>query len=304
MMHSHLPSRLDLMSRKPTMWRNVVASDQESSNTNRHVLEPQYIADEGGAVMPHEHDLREFCCRLFGWSDEHASLVDDAMWTLLNAVARRTAIGLQGESDLVPIAHALHCRLVGPERPFVVCDPRRRDSDGSVRAPPSRRAGMPTLAAAAGGSVCLRSNRLPDDFDLLAASFHASGSAALFICLHSNDRITDLLCRPLKIPPLTERLPEFPRLLNEYLDEAAQALGARHVRLSEPMQQSVLHHAKSLSDIEKAAMRLVALKSSGNLYRAAQQLHMAPISLIRWMDRRGWTAGILDPESREATEDH
>jgi hypothetical protein len=243
--------------------------------------------------MPREHDLREFCCRLFGWSDEHASLVDDVMWTLLNAVARRTAIGLQGESDLVPIAHSLHCRLVGPDRPFVVCDPRRGDSDGSVRAPPSRRGGMAALAAAAGGSVCLRSNRLPDDFDRLAASFHESGSAALFICLHSNDRITDLLCRPLKIPSLTERLPEFPRLLNAYLDEAAQALGARHVRLPESMQQSVLHHVKSLSDIEKAALRLVALKSSGNLYRAAQQLHMAPISLIRWMSRRGWTTGVL-----------
>ena len=59
------------------------------------------------------------------------------------------------------------------------------------------------------------------------------------------------------------------------------------------MQQSVLHHVKSLSDIEKAALRLVALQSSGNLYRAAQQLHMAPISLIRWMSRRGWTTGIV-----------
>lgn len=254
--------------------------------------------------MSCEHDLREFCCRLFGWSDDHASLVDDVMWTLVNAVARRTAIGLQGESDLVPIAHALHCRLVGAERPFVVCDPRRRDSDGSVRAPPSRKAGMPALEAAIGGSVCLRSNRLPDDFDSLAASFHDSGSAALFVCLHSNDRITDLLCRPLKIPPLTERLPEFERLLNEYLDEAAQILGARHVRLSEPMQQSVLHHVRSLSDIEKAALRLVALKSAGNLYRAAHQLHMAPISLIRWMTRRGWTPGALcDTDERDGGAD-
>lgn len=243
--------------------------------------------------MPREHDLREYCCRLFGWADDHASLVDDVMWTLLNAVARRTAIGLQGESDLIPVARALHGRLVGAERPFVVCDPRRRDSDGSVRAPPSRRAGMPALAAAIGGSVCLRSNRLPDDFDRLAASFHDSGAAVLFVCLHSNDRITDLMCRPLKIPPLSQRLPEFPRLLNAYLDEAAQVLGTRQVRLSEPLQQSVLLHVKSLSDIEKAALRLVALKSSGNLYRAAHQLHMAPISLIRWMSRRGWTTSAL-----------
>ena len=187
------------MSQNPTMWWDIGCSDPEASNTSSRFQKPKYIADESGA-MPREHDLREFCCRLFGWSDEHASLVDDVMWTLLNAVARRTAIGLQGESDLVPIAHALHGRLVGPERPFVVCDPRRRDSDGSVRAPPSRRGGMATLAAATGGSVCLRSNRLPDDFDRLAVSFHESGSAALLICQHSNYPITDLLCRPLKIP--------------------------------------------------------------------------------------------------------
>ena len=45
--------------------------------------------------------------------------------------------------------------------------------------------------------------------------------------------------------------------------------------------------------LRSGSLRLVALKSSGNLYRAAQQLHMAPISLIRWMSRRGWTTGIL-----------
>jgi hypothetical protein len=281
------------MSQNFTMWRDIVASDQESPDADRPGLGPHSSADEGGTVMSRERDLREFCCRLVGWSDDHASLVDDVMWTLVTAVARRTAIGLQGELDLVPIAHALHCRLVGADQPFVVCDPRRRDCEGSVRAPPSRKAGMPALDAAIGGSVCLRSNRLPDDFDVLAAAFHDSPSAALFVCLHSNDRITDLLCRPLKIPSLTDRLPEFQRLMNVYLDEAAQALGARPIRLSEPMQQSVLHHVKSLSDLEKAALRLVAIQSSGNLYRAAHQLHMAPVSLIRWMSRRGWTPGAL-----------
>src|SRR4051812_39618698 len=195
MMHSHLPSP-DLMSRNPTMWRDIVASDPESSSVNSRVLEPHHPGAEGGAVMPREHDLREYCCRLFGWADDHASLVDDVMWTLLNAVARRTAIGLQGESDLIPVARALHGRLVGAERPFVVCDPRRRDSDGSVRAPPSRRAGMPALAAAIGGAVCLRSNPLPDDFDPLAPSFYYSRGARPFVCLPPNDRITRLMCRP------------------------------------------------------------------------------------------------------------
>src|ERR1041384_815612 len=115
MMSSPLPTNLDIMSPNPTMWRDIVSSDPEASNTSSGFIAPKSLAEEGTVAMPREHDLREFCCRLFGWSDEHASLVDDAMWTLLNAVARRTAIGLQGGSDLVPIAHALHCRLVGAE---------------------------------------------------------------------------------------------------------------------------------------------------------------------------------------------
>src|SRR4051794_26993832 len=101
--------------------------------------------NESSIPMPHERELRELCCRLFGWSDDRASLVEDVMSTLLTAVARRTAIALRGESDLAPIAHALHGRLVGADRPFVVCDPRRRDCDGSVRFPPSRKAGMQAL---------------------------------------------------------------------------------------------------------------------------------------------------------------
>src|SRR4051812_12759642 len=99
------------MSQNVTMWRDIVAPDPASSNAYRHVLKPHSIADEGGTAMSRERELREFCCRLFGWSDDRAGLVDDVMWTLLTAVARRTAIGLQGEADLVPLAHALHCRL-------------------------------------------------------------------------------------------------------------------------------------------------------------------------------------------------
>jgi hypothetical protein len=88
-------------------------------------------------------------------------------------------------------------------------------------------------------------------------------------------------------------LPELPRLLDDYLDEAAGSLGVDRVRLPAALQQSVLHHVRSLSDLEKAALRLVAVMSSGNPYRAARQLHMAPVSLIRWLTRRGWSPGQL-----------
>lgn len=40
--------------------------------------------------------------------------------------------------------------------------------------------------------------------------------------------------------------------------------------------------AMSLSEIEKAALRLVALRSSANMSNAAGRLGMAPVSLARW----------------------
>ena len=43
----------------------------------------------------------------------------------------------------------------------------------------------------------------------------------------------------------------------------------------------------SLSEIEKATLRLVALRSSATLSQAAARLGMAPVSLVRWAARRG-----------------
>lgn len=241
-----------------------------------------------------QRDLRDLCGRILGWSADQAPVVDDAMHTLLDAATRGGAVALQGDADLVPIAFALHRRLLGADRPFVVCDPRRREGEGSVRVPPNRSTGMRALAAAANGSICLHSNRLPKDFDLLAMSFRQrSMMAVLFVCLHSHDRITRVLCRPVAIPPLARRTPELARLLDESLAEAAHSLGVARPQLSEAMQRCVFDEARSLSDLDKAALRLVALRNAPNINQAAQRLGMAPVSLNRWIARRGWVIEFL-----------
>jgi hypothetical protein len=249
--------------------------------------------DDLGSAMYNERNLRELCCRIFGWSNKQ--MVDDVMQTLITAVARRGAVALRGESDLVPVAYSLHRRLFGSERPFVVCDPRRRDGDGSVRAPPNRNAGMLAVEAAVGGSVCIRSNRLPVDFGLLVSSLREQGSVSmLFICLKQQDCVTDILCRPLEIPSLAQRSSELDRLFDEYLEDAAQMLMVGSVQVSDAMRKSVLCDVKTLIDLEKAAMRVVALQSSHNISQAARRLNMAPVSLTRWLGRRRWvgsTAG-------------
>jgi hypothetical protein len=47
-----------------------------------------------------------------------------------------------------------------------------------------------------------------------------------------------------------------------------------------------IHSAASLPDIEKATLRLVAIRESRNLSGAAARLGMAPVSLSRWVGRR------------------
>src|ERR1700704_3708792 len=106
--------------------RNYVPPLREESATRQAPVSrlPSSPATIGDA-MPCERDLRDLCGRILGWSSEQAGLVDDVMHTLLDAAARGGAVALQGDSDLVPVAFALHRRLLGADRPFVVCDPRR-----------------------------------------------------------------------------------------------------------------------------------------------------------------------------------
>jgi hypothetical protein len=239
-------------------------------------------------------DLHDLCCRIFGWSREQAAVVDEAMHCLLTAARRGGIVVLRGESDAVPIAHALHRRLLGPERAFIVCDPRRREGDGSVRSPPNRRTGISAIEAAQGGSVCIHSHRPPRGFDLLVSPLRGPhATTVLFVCLHGDDHLRDLLCRPLEIPSLTQRSAELDRLIDEYIDEAAQTLGVRGARLSDELRRDILCHATSLADLEKTVLRVIALKSAPSIAQAAQRLDMAPVSLGRWLRRRNWTLRLV-----------
>jgi hypothetical protein len=245
-----------------------------------------------GAAAHLERDLREFCCRMLGWADDQASRIDEMVSRLLAAVDLRQPIALRGAGDLVPIAHALHRRLFGSECPFIVCNPRRHEGDGSVRSPPSRRTGMLALDAATGGSVCIRSNRLPKDIDQLSASLRdCAGTVQLFVCLHRNDQVIDILYPPIEIPSLAQRPADLDRLIDTCLVDAAQTLGVRTMPLSRRARDSILWQARSLADVEKAVTRLVVLRSTKNLSEAARQLGMAPISLNRWLHRRRMVDG-------------
>lgn len=291
MAQSHAPCFLDFENASIPVLDNAVAEPYPGPDT-------AYVPGAAGSDAYRKRELRAFCRRLFGWGDECADVVDDKMHTLLTAAREGTPIALRGATDLVPVAHALHRRLFGPDAPFVVCDPQRRQGNGSVRWQPSRATGRLALEAAIGGSVCVRSHSLPPDFKALAASFREAGSLAmLFICLYDSDPIRDVLCPPIEIPSLAERGSDLDRLLDDYLRDAARTLGVRRVRLAQHVRESVLRNVDSLTELENTALRLVAIASSRSLAQAAIRLHLAPVSLSRWVGRRRWITGFLREET-------
>jgi hypothetical protein len=119
---------------------------------------------------------------------------------------------------------------------------------------PAGRPGLLALQAAMNGSLCLGSNRLPEDFDMLTRRLrNAVPPATISVCLHDDDRVRDLLCRPLEIPSLAERASEADRIVQGTFDEAAETLGVMRVELSSRMRQCVVEHVASFAEVEKTA---------------------------------------------------
>jgi hypothetical protein len=256
------------------------------------------------AESPDTIALREFCARMLGWGRDPA-VIDHALRAIRLAMTRRTALVLRGEGDLVPIAQALHRRTLGPEAPFIVCDRRRRTAAGSVRAPTNHESGVIAFEAAAGGSLCVRSSRLPRDFSLLLERLREpEPSVQLVVCLDRDDRGALLAGPvPIDVPPMRERAREVPRLVEAFAEDAIAALGApagclTHDELAWVAKKS----ATSMADIEKGTLRLVARKVSGNLGQAAALLGMAPVSLTRWLERRAapqWVGRVSSEDTQE-----
>jgi hypothetical protein len=237
--------------------------------------------------VPTSDKLHAFLGRVLGWSNERG--VELALRSIALALDHRAALVLCGEGDLVPIAWALHHRTLGPASPFIVCDPRRGRKAASVRSPASRASGLAAFDAAVGGSLCVRMRRLPDDFPALVARLRGADDVLCAICADDvvNAQRSFVLPAPLSVPPLADRSAELDRIIAEYADDAIAELAAP------PSSFTVDDHAwvrdqaaASLVEIEKATLRLVAIRTSRNVSGAAARLGMAPVSLTRWIGRR------------------
>src|SRR5512146_583388 len=84
---------------------------------------------------------------------------------------------------------------------------------------------MAALGAATGGSVCMRSKRLPRDFAEFAAVLRDPGARVqLIICGPRPPDRTEVVLASIKIPALSARRHELDRIIDEYARDAVAAL--------------------------------------------------------------------------------
>jgi len=250
--------------------------------------------------------LRAFLARILGWADERT--VEHALRSLDLSVTHRAALVLLGDTDLVPIAHALHRRAVGADRPFVVCDRRRSTMRASVRVPMNHESGVAAVEAARGGSLCLRRAQLPRDFSPMVALVRDPATSVQLIVCGDWDSDGDPLLAlpaPIRVPPLGDRASELPRIVDEYALDAIRDLSAGSTGFAPADHDWVIRHAAaSLPEIEKGTRRLVAVRQAGSIARAAARLGMSHVALSQWLERhvRPVARVTADPRRRAGKE--
>jgi hypothetical protein len=227
-----------------------------------------------GVLSGNEAALRAFVARIVGWANRGA--IEHALRSIDLSLAHHAALVLLGDPDLVPIARRIHRHTLGAERPFVVCQRQDLSSLAAVK-------------AARGGALCLRRYRLPRDFPALVALLRdPQASTQIIVCAEARHEHPFLIRPvPIRVPPLTARASELPRIVDEYALDAIRALGAGDGAFTAADRTWVLDHdATTLPDIETATLRCVALRIAGTTTGAARRLGMSHVALSRWMSRR------------------
>lgn len=229
--------------------------------------------------------VRRYLARILGWSSDRKVSVDLALRSIRRAASGRAALVLTGDTEVIAVARSLHYRVLGSDRPFIVCRRAPRSSFGTAK---YREHGMAALHNARGGSLCVMGWALPHDFaQVLSALREPERQVQLVVCLtKGGDQADGPLAMAIEVPPLRCRTDELSRIVDEYANDAISRLGAG-APFPEHDHAWVMDHAvTSLGEIETATLRLVALRMGNSVNSAATRLGMSHAALSRWMKRR------------------
>jgi len=225
--------------------------------------------------------LRDVLVRLLGWAPERVTEVDLAVRAVRMAALHREPLFLCGsDGDVLSAARLLHQHTLGSEHPFITCAPRRILTGRKVI---NIANSLKALKVATGGTLCIWPGH--QLLKLVKANRPPTFSVQLIVCGPPSQRADVLIRSRIVIPSLRRRKTEMDRIINEYLVDARTELGGTF--LSSDHTWIRRHDAKTLSRIELATRRLVALRSAGgSITRAARLLGIAHSALSEWVARR------------------
>jgi hypothetical protein len=259
---------------------------RDGARVSSTILAPGTQIRVGGVTLVAESpmfcDLRRLLGRFMGWADEHREAVDQALYSIRVAAIHREPLLICGPGNLISIARLLHRHILG-DQPFVVCSRRSTYTRG-----------MDAFADAAGGTLCVQRYEQPADFDeVVLASQQPTSRVLLMICAPAPPRGNDIAAqivtvyRSIFIPPLADRASELLDIIDAYADDAIAAFGGWLA--PEDRDWIVSHASETLTRIETATRRIIALHASGeNITLAAKLLSMSRGSLSDWLTRRAF----------------
>lgn len=239
---------------------------------------------------------RALLARWLGWDQEAMALVDRALRSVRWFLARRWALLLIGEGDVVALARRLHDETIGRDRPFVTSDPQRRAAEAGTRHVANHPTFADALRAGMGGTVCVWADRLPPDFmrSIRLRLDAPMMSSRVVVCARSVDELRVLPGAVIEVPSLATRSRDLGRLIDEYAMDAIAQLGARPASYTPADHAWLLACAPtSHAEIERATLRFVALREFGGVTAAAERLGITHAAVSRWLTRRGprWRRG-------------
>jgi len=239
-------------------------------------------------------DIRPYLERLIGWGLEHAPAVARATEAVELARKRLSHLAMFGPGDLVPIAMSIHMRTVGGDRPFVVIDPRRKIDPCCGRSAARSLATLgEAMDAARGGTVCIRAIRRPRDWDTSSVRLADPDEDVRLTVCYPQSRLGDIeLSRPTPVVVADLAGRDIHRLIDEYSEEARAALGMPSPTTA-AQRAWIIAYCHDHNAVECAVRRFLALSCTSGMCEAAYHLGMAPVSLSRWMRRRGLTVQMV-----------
>jgi len=273
---------------------------RDGAKLDKFVLTPGMEIGLGGGVTLVAESLRLIelhgaLARMLGWSAASAEAIDLALRAIRFSAQRRMTLVLCG-ADLVPLAEELHRLTLTPARPFVLCNPRRRTSESAWNPTKCAPSGSAALAEAAGGTVCLSTKHLPSDQrKLMHGLRRPECQTQLVVCSERAQDAELFNAAPIVIPPLASRKEELDRIIEEYAADAAGPWGLGEHWLNAAERAWIRGNLHTLANIQKATMRLAAIRQAGSMTRGAALLGISHVAMLKWLRTHSFPAGLADP---------